>query len=391
MRGTGRTIAQATYAPYSGRYTERAFGRNTNVGTPSLVSLAYIGPNGTGMNFAPGFNLANYAVIGGNFPTANVFFDEGLSSPKTNEFTLSLGRELPNAGHAKVSTPGGTTNGFIEDFIDDPTAAGKVTVPQTGGILDRVIWQNTDEPKREYQALQFMARVRIIDRLVGDGHWTVQIKNHGNFEGEAANQPGNASIWFDYPELFNEARYYPYGPLDEFQRHKVRLWTTLQPGPRAFRQPRHLAPLAHQFGTDLQPLHGQCRAVAGTDCAQSRAMCEPPAPARPQRSSSASVAARTSTDTAVVDLAIRYSIPVWKSLRPWVQLQIYNVFNNQKLIQWDTTVTPDPNSPLDELGQRTGYIKGANFGTGTAATHYPRWSSGENGGRTFRIAFGVRF
>ena len=94
---------------------------------------------------------------------------------------------------------------------------------------------------------------------------------------------------------------------------------------------------------------------------------------------------------AVVDLAIRYGIPVWKTLRPWVQLQTYNVFNNQKLIQWDTTVTPDPNSPLDELGQRTGYIRGANFGTGTAAAHYPRWSSGETGGRTFRFAFGVRF
>ena len=35
IEGNGRTIAQATYARYSGRFTERAFGRNTNVGTPS--------------------------------------------------------------------------------------------------------------------------------------------------------------------------------------------------------------------------------------------------------------------------------------------------------------------------------------------------------------------
>ena len=270
VEGNGRTIAQATFAQYSGRYTERAFGRNTNVGTPSLVSLAYVGPNGSGMNFAPAFNLANYAVIGGNVPTANVFFDDNLSSPKTNELTLALGRELPNAGHVKGVYTYRTTSAFIEDVIADPTAAGKVTVPQTGGILDRVIWQNTDEQKREYQALQFMARVRIIDQLVADGHWTVQIKNHGSFEGEAANQPGNGSIWFDYPELFNEARYYPYGRLDEFQRHKVRLWTTLQPEPRALRQRRLLAALAHQLGTDLQPLHEQCRAVADTGCAQSR-------------------------------------------------------------------------------------------------------------------------
>ena len=67
------------------------------------------------------------------------------------------------------------------------------------------------------------------------------------------------------------------------------------------------------------------------------------------------------------------------------------MFNNQKLIQWDTTVTPDPPSPLDELRQRTGYIKGANYGLATSAAHFPRWSTGETGGRTFRLAMGVRF
>ena len=390
VEGNGRTIAQATFAQYSGRYTERAFGRNTNVGTPSLVSLAYVGPNGSGMNFAPAFNLANYAVIGGNVPTANVFFDESLSSPKTNELTLALGRELPNAGHVKGVYTYRSTSGFIEDVIADPTAAGKVTVPQTGGILDRVIWQNTDEQKREYQALQFMARVRIIDRLVADGHWTVQIKNNGSFEGEAANQPGNGSIWFDYPELFNEARYYPYGRLDEFQRHKVRLWTTY-------------SQTLGRFGSlDLSPLwrinSGQTYSLFTNNVALSATqIARNPGYARTAGTGTAATlfygerGSENFAGYAVVDLAIRYGIPVWKTLRPWVQLQTYNVFNNQKLIQWDTTVTPDPNSPLDELGQRTGYIRGANFGTGTAAAHYPRWSSGETGGRTFRFAFGVRF
>jgi hypothetical protein len=94
---------------------------------------------------------------------------------------------------------------------------------------------------------------------------------------------------------------------------------------------------------------------------------------------------------ALFDLALNYSIPVWKDLRPWLQLQVFNLFNNQKLIQWDTSVTPDPNSPLDANGQRTGYIAGSNFGKATEAAHYPVWAPGENGGRTFRMAFGVRF
>ena len=93
----------------------------------------------------------------------------------------------------------------------------------------------------------------------------------------------------------------------------------------------------------------------------------------------------------LLDLALNYSIPLWKEVRPWVLLQVFNLLDNDKLIQWDTSVTPDPNSTRDENGQPTGFIRGANFGLGSAATNYPVWAPGQNGGRTFRVAFGVRF
>jgi hypothetical protein len=93
----------------------------------------------------------------------------------------------------------------------------------------------------------------------------------------------------------------------------------------------------------------------------------------------------------VLDLQVRYGIPVWKTVQPWILFQVYNVTNNQKLIQWNTTVTQDPSSPLDALGLRTGYTPSAAFGTGTAAGHYPRWSSGQTGARTYQMAMGVRF
>ena len=32
------------------------------------------------------------------------------------------------------------------------------------------------------------------DKLWAEGHWTIQLRNHGDFEGEAANQPGNAEL-----------------------------------------------------------------------------------------------------------------------------------------------------------------------------------------------------
>jgi hypothetical protein len=93
----------------------------------------------------------------------------------------------------------------------------------------------------------------------------------------------------------------------------------------------------------------------------------------------------------VFDLGLGYNIPVFKSLRPWLRWDIYNAFNNQKLIAYNTTVTPDPNSPLDSLGLRTGYVQGGSFGKATSNAHFPIPFQGETGGRTYRFAMGLRF
>jgi outer membrane receptor protein involved in Fe transport len=392
LMGDANTIVQATYARYSGRFTERAFARNTNVGTPSLVTLAYVGPNGQGFDFAPAFDLRNYAVIGGNFPTANVFFDDGLSSPKTNEFSVSLGRTFARDSYAKAIYTWRKASDFIEDFIDNPAAAGKVAINQQGvsTTVDRVFYANTDQPRREYRALQLQSRMRFTDRIFAEGHWTIQLRNHGNFEGEAANQPGNPSIWFDYPELFSEARHFPFGRLDEYQRHKVRLWTS------------YTQRLGRFGSVDVGPVwridSGEVYDLRATNVAYSARQTALGTALGYLRTGRTSAdlffAERGSEDFkgyGLLDLQLRYGIPVWKSLQPWVLYQLYNVLNNDKLIQWTTTVTPDAASPLDALGLPTNFVRSAAFGTAGAATHFPRWSTGETGGRTFRVAFGVRF
>ena len=77
-------------------------------------------------------------------------------------------------------------------------------------------------------------------------------------------------------------------------------------------------------------------------------------------------------------------------MRPWLKVELFNALNNDKLVQWNTTVRPDPASPVDALGIPTGYIKGAAFGTGTANTNYPQSLVG-TGLRGFRMAVGLRF
>ena len=389
--GEGRTVVQATFGRYAGRFTERAFGRNTNVGTPSRVDLSYIGPNGTGSDFAPAYDLSNYVVTGGNFPTANVFFADDLTSPKTDEVTLSVGQQFRGSAYAKATYMWRTTNAFIEDFIDDPTASGKTVVVRDGvnfGTFDNAVYDNTDAPRREYQAVQIEGRFSPFEWLPVQGSYTVQIKNHGNFEGEAANQPGNPTVWFDYPEMLPEERYYPYGRLDEFQRHKLRLWTTYS---------QSLGPAGR---VDISPMwrvnSGLTYSHAATGIGMSAAQVAlNPGYARANTTTNTLYFGGRGTENfagyGMLDIAARYGIPVWKSAQPWIQAQVYNVLDNRKLIRWNTTVTPDPASPLDEFGQRTGFVRGANYGTATANTHFPAWSSGETGGRTVRVAMGIRF
>ena len=104
---------------------------------------------------------------------------------------------------------------------------GSTTVGMDGatfGTFSNRIYRNTDALERNYDGLEFQSRYQVADNFLLDGAWTVQLRNEGNFEGEARNNPGVSSAAFDYPEATPENRYFPFGRLDDFQRHKVRLW-----------------------------------------------------------------------------------------------------------------------------------------------------------------------
>ena len=90
-RGNGRNVFHVTYGHYSGRYNEAQIGGNNNVGNPDETIGNYTGPQGQGRGFAPGFDPANYETVVGQFPTANIFLEDGLTSPIVKEFTLSYG------------------------------------------------------------------------------------------------------------------------------------------------------------------------------------------------------------------------------------------------------------------------------------------------------------
>lgn len=388
VNGNGRQVAHVTYAHYAGRYNEAQVGNNSNVANPDELIGVYTGPAGQGRNFAPGFNPSNYETVFGSFPTANVFFEPGLSSPVTKEFTTSYGTEIGTRAYADATYIWRSGSGFIEDYIS--LSNGVTDVVRQGvdaGTFTNKLYRNTgDDVYRRYHALVFQGRLRAMRRLNVNGNWTVELKNEGNYEGEAANQPGVPSAIGDYPEAFTAARNFPAGRLANFQRHRARLWAIWEQGLGKYGRA--------SFSGLMRVESAQSYSLRATSQPLSAIQLQRLS-AYPDQPSSQTIyfderGSELFKGFGVLDASINYELPVYTKWRPFLKLDIVNVLNNDKLIAWNTVVTPDRNSPRDALGLATGYVRGSRFGQGTANTHYPT-SMLSPGIRGFRVAFGLRF
>ena len=251
---------------------------------------------------------------------------------------------------------------------------------------------NTDQPTRDYQALIFQTTFRPRSAVTAGGDYTLQLRNHGNFVGETANQPGVPSIFGNFPEIYGPAldRLMPEGRLDGYQRHKLRVYGIY-------------TQMFGRFGSlDLSPIW---RVNSGSVYSHTARIRLTPEQLARNPGYSANEINRFVRETiflgtrgqydfkgyGVLDLAATYSIPAWRSVAPWLKVEIYNALNNQKQIMWDRTVGVDQDSPLDANGIPTGFVEGPRYGLATNDNQFPRPYPGQNGGRAFRAAFGIRF
>jgi hypothetical protein len=386
VTGTGDTVLQATFSQYSGKYNAVQFSRNTSVGNSDRYTMVYIGPAGEGRRFAPGFDTSNYAgVVAGTFPALNVRFADDLSSPLTTEYTVGASRMFGARSYAKAVFVHRRTSNFIEEFIQYGSGRTPIVVNgATLGQLDNIVYENQDDMKREYQALQFMGQHRVMNALSVNGHWTVQLRNDGNFEGETPNPTG--SVFGDYPEMLSLARSAPDGRLDDFQRSKVRVWADYR------------ADLGHFGSVTFAPIYRYNSArtyslvLNGQPLSAVQASRNPGYAGTPtQQVFFGDRGSQSFKGFAMLDLAVTYAVPVWRSAQPWIKFEMFNALNNQKLIAWDTTIAADTASSRDGLGLPTGYIEGPRFGQGTSNAHYPTPRPGIDGGRMFDVAVGFRF
>jgi hypothetical protein len=357
LNGDGKYIFDVTYGQYTGGY---GFGGNsfdavTNVGNPSYVYGPYVGPAGTGVDFAPGFNPNNYVLYLGSDPKGSAAFRDDVSSPEVDEWTGSFGYRLPRNGWVKVTYVNRETSNFIEDITDITNGTTIIDVSGVQTEVTNKIYDNSDVPTREYEGFVLQSRYNFTSRWFAEGSWTYQIKNEGNYEGESGQGFGPSS-YLDFVPLLDE-RNFPFGRLDDYQETKVRLWTI------------YTQPLG-RFGDLSFSLLGNYdtgSAYSYSTTVGRSSVQTAMNPGYPDLFGTQTIfygerGAETFDDYWSGDFAMIYEVPIWKRLDVFIKGEVFNFTNEDSLISHNITVSPDPTSPLDSLGRRTGFRKSANFG-----------------------------
>ncbi len=384
VQGNGKFKVDATYSEYGGRAGGNQFGAASSSGNPAVAAGWYIGPEGVGNDFAPGFDINNYIWYDFSVPTETTFVDPDLKTPRTRELSVAGGMELPKGGFLKLIYVSRDVKDFIETYTDsDSPIAQDIRVgPVAGGFAAEITrYENQSDSTREYEALQLQGSYRIMDNWSVGGNWTYELTNDGDFEGEAGQSPQIGSTRGDYPEVFDAARNYPTGRLDNFQEHKVRVWSnyTLDFGRGG----------ALDIGALLRwdsPLTFSYTAPLSLTAAQRAAGASYITLPTSQTLFFDERGTGEYEDIYSLDLSLQYGIPVWKSLEPYVKLTMTNVTNEDSLVTYNTQIAPvtSAGAPRDAKGRPTTYTLGPRFGQATASGNYQI-------PREYFVSAGIRF
>lgn len=382
----GKFKFDVTYAHYAGRYNPSVLGRNSPVGNPALLYGYYNGPAGSGRNFAAGFDPANYVFYYASVPTGNQFVEDGLSSPINKEFSVAAGMALPRGGWSKLSFVMRDLTNVIEDFITIDQGCSEIVFEGVeAGCFDNVVLKNTDTPIREYQALQLQANYGIMRNWTIEGNYTRQLKNHGNYEGEAGQAIVQSPLG-NRPEI-QSPRENPYGRLNLYQRDRVRLWTTYDLGlGRAGNLTagliwRYDSPQVFSFATTTLRTAAQLNRNPGYK------NVAPLGQANQALFYGERGAGTFNEATSLFDISLSYGLPIFRSIEPWIKFDIRNALNDDSQTFGTTSITAVSaanGGTLDSDGLPTTFTPQATFGA-------PRSSNDYVIPREYFVSAGIRF
>jgi hypothetical protein len=400
MRNDGRQQLFASYGVYAAKILEGG-GVPQQVGTFDSYGWQYGGPpiNGPAV---PADQLLSapdalrklfawFDMNGGvadrqhllliNNPATTSIFHGSLESPSVTERSLGYAIQL-GRGHIRADYIARDWHHFYASRVDKTTGQ---TIDAAGDKVD-VAWIINDDSEtvRNYRAIQLQTSWPYRRGSVGGAYtWSKLRGNDDEEETAAIGPPRNLPLQLWYPELLGYPQRRPFGYLQQDQRHRARLWMTVEAGP--------LSASVLQWFASGQPYS----AVANID---PTSVLPDPGYALNQASTgpyyfSGRGAYRTD-DVFSTDVSLQYELPV-RGPRLFVKGDALNVFNNAAVISPGTDVMDRANSgpgsgllafnPFAEVPvEGVHYRLSPLFGKATGPQSYQT-------PRTFQVALGAHF
>ncbi len=422
VTGSGRVRLNASYSRYVSRIAESIGGSAGRGGNPAAFYWEYdgptINPNGD-LDYVGAFTqLFEWFQANGevSIPTAygnvmvpgvdRLFFIDvpgltsqfrgSLKSPSVDEWTLGAGFQINANGFLRADIIHRDWKNMYARRIDQTT--GSVLYEPFGIDFDLGIVENTNDLERTYNALQLQGNYKLLNNRLTLGMNYTYSKTEGNTVGETSSSGPVPDATFQYGEYKNFAEYNPSGLLAGIdQTHKARVWASYD-----------LPTPVGEFNFSLLQRFdsGTPYGAVGTIDVRERASFYGPGQPGGVANPGYITAPNNVTyyfsdrdayrwdDEIATDLGLNYVLPI-RNVSLFAQADILNLFDNDAVINGDTTVYTHRNDPEGLLtrfnpmaGDRpvegVNYRLGEDFGKAVSTSNYQT-------PRTYRFSLGLRF
>ena len=372
--------AAARPATYTWTYTGPAI----NAAEPYLQTEQVLEQFWTWFNSIGGTSNTNYRS-NPTIPGVNTLVDPDMASPDVTEWALGATKRIGTSGLVRADLIHREYGDFYADRVDMSTGSVQ---PPYGNRVDLTVTTTDDSGrmKRTYDGIQVQGQYRRERWNLG-GYYTLSWTK-GNIVGENTGSGPITSLVLYYPEYRAFERWEPEGYLSADQRHRIRLYLSWDA----------IAAAGHRLNVTLLQSYASGMPYGANGAVDSRPYVTNPGYMRPPSTVGYWYTDRDAYRTDAItstDLALNYSFSIGalgKSIELYVQPTVLNVFNEDGVINVNTTVydrTTDTTlqafNPFTDAAQEgVHWRKGDNFGQPTNDTDYQR-------PRTFQLSIGVRF
>ena len=410
-RGDGRLVFDAGYSKYVTKLHPRIANAASAAGSAETYQWAYLGPCINCDPLAPTSALvpkdqalarlfAWFDSIGGtgSIPSSlsipgfsTQIAPGGLRSPYAREFSAGAEAALGSRGSVRADFLYRDYRDLYAGRIDLTT--GRTPQDPKGTVYDIEVIGNSNQLKRQYTAVQVQARYQFGSRLSAAATYAWSHLT-GNFIGEFNQTSATWGVVDEYPEYKQSQWNAPVGDITKRgisvfspdQRHRARAWiiyrAPLGPGTVSLSALEAFdSGLGYEAVASINPIPYVTNPGYANPLGTATF-----GPANRMDYYFTKPGAFRTDEVTHTDLALDWTVPVYRAAELFLHAQVFNVANQQAVVSVDTTVTTLASfNPFTETPkQGVNYELSPTFGKPTGSTSYQQ-------PRTFVLAVGARF